>query len=494
MSMRLVITSGAFADAIFELAAGTATTIGRGEDCDIQVDDLRMSRTHCRVTIDDGRAVLEDAGSRWGTFVNGEQVISRALEPGDIVRVGDTELRLEVASKRGGEMSPLGAEVPGGGPSSELQPQTSGTVSPSSAAISVHGAATLVGRTLHRFRIEELLARGKSGFVFRAVDTRHNRPVALKVLRQELAVREEDRQRFVRSVEAIKEVRHENLVVLHAAGRLGPWCWTASELVEGQSLAQLMDRAGQEGRLPWRQVLKVGIGVAAALEAAARAGVLHRNITPNNVLVRQRDGMAKLNDLSLVKALEGTAAAKITQPGESLGELPYLSPEQLVAPEAVDGRADIYGLGATLYAALAGIPPVKPGTLSDTLRRIIGSTPQRPSELNPEVPRELDEAIMRMLARRPENRYQTPTELLNDLQAIAAGSGVELPTSEATASVVATAGPVIVVTEAESWHPSQRRRGRRRRARGLSSRGKAALWVLAGAAAAVAAAIFALRV
>ncbi|MBW3540547.1 MAG: trypsin-like peptidase domain-containing protein, partial [Planctomycetes bacterium] len=277
--------------------------------------------------------------------------------------------------------------------------------------------------------------------------------------------RDEDVQRFVRSVQAVKALRHENLVALYAAGKTGPWCWTASELVEGPSLAQLMEKAGDRGRLPWRQVLKIGLGVAAALEAAAEQRLVHRNITPGNILVRQRDGVAKLNDLTLVKALEGTAAARITQPGETLGELPYIAPEQLTTPRAVDGRADIYGLGATLYAALTGRPPIEPAPLSEMVRQIVGCEPEPPTRLNPQVPPELEAVILKMLARRPQDRHQSPSQLVGELRALAAAADSPAQAAFAAPAAVVTdalAAPVIVQTEGEPLPFAHRRRSRRR--------------------------------
>ncbi|MBW3543644.1 MAG: FHA domain-containing protein, partial [Planctomycetes bacterium] len=145
MMLRVVITSGPAADAVFELKPQTATTIGRGDDCDIRLEDPRTSRIHCRIEVAGGRALLEDAGSSWGTFVNGEKVEQRPLQPGDVIRLGETELRFEIVS------NPAAVTW---GPSSG-DPQANADAAPSSpSASSLHDPAGLVGRTLHRYRID----------------------------------------------------------------------------------------------------------------------------------------------------------------------------------------------------------------------------------------------------------------------------------------------------------------------------------------------------
>src|SRR5262249_54290867 len=150
----------------------------------------------------------------------------------------------------------------------------------------------------------------------------------------------------------------------------GHFVWMAMEFVEGESLTQVVQRIGTVGMLDWRQALKVGVWVARALAFAHEHRILHRNVTPMNVVARTGFQTAKLGDLMLAKALEGDLAQDVTKTGEIVGDLAYAAPERTYGPAAIDERSDIYGLGATLYALLTGRPPCEGGTLDETIRAI----------------------------------------------------------------------------------------------------------------------------
>jgi len=296
----------------------------------------------------------------------------------------------------------------------------------------------LVGTTLGRYEIIEVLAKARTGLLFRARDTEKDHQVALKVLWPEITRDDDEVQRFVRAVKTVLHVKHPNLVDLYGAGKTRPrYCWTASELVEGDSLMDVMTLAGQNGQLPWQQVLRVGIHIARALEAAAEAKMVHRNITPTNILIRKRDGVTKLGDLMLAKALEGTQADKITRPGETVGDIPYLSPEQLLVEGALDSRSDIYSLGATLYTAVTGRPPIQGKSLAETISQIESQKSEDPRKLNPSLPRQFAKIILQMLEKDPEKRFATPTELVRSLTNVAVATdqpAVPLPDAEDAAN------------------------------------------------------------
>ena len=229
------------------------------------------------------------------------------LKPGDVFELGETQIRFG----SGTETLPPGAAKtprPDGQRDNPLD--------------------KLVGTTLVRYTVGSPIDSGRSGVVFRAVDTKYDRPVALKVLWPELTQDEREVDRFIRAIKTMLPVQHENIVRLYGAGVTDGYCWMAMELVEGESLADVIKRMGVGGMLEWEPVLRAAVDITQALEVAEQHKIVHRNITPSNILIRSKDSVAKLADLMLAKAIEGPMAQSITRSGEIVGELPYMSPEQ----------------------------------------------------------------------------------------------------------------------------------------------------------------------
>jgi serine/threonine-protein kinase len=282
----------------------------------------------------------------------------------------------------------------------------------------------LIGTALSFYAVEAMLARGRSGVVFRAQDTRTNRPVALKVLLPELSRNDEVVQRLVRAMRTMLPLRHPNLVAVYGAGKTGPNCWVAMEYVEGESLTGVMRRAGAGGKLDWPKSLRVAVHVGRALEHAHGHGIVHRNITPANVLFRDSDQVAKLGDLMLAKALEGMFAEEITRPGEHVGDPAYLSPEQTNPRPEVDGRSDLYSLGALVYCMLTGRPPLQGQTVIETMTLIRTGVIAPLATLVPALPADFGAAIHRMLEKQPADRFPSAAEMLRELERIATQYGV----------------------------------------------------------------------
>jgi serine/threonine-protein kinase len=276
------------------------------------------------------------------------------------------------------------------------------------------------------FEIRKKLATGASGMVFRAQDEEHSRTVALKVLWPETSKDEEAVQRFVRAMKTMLPVRHENIVQIYAAGKTGPYCWLAMEYVEGESLTDVIARIGTLGMLDWQYAFRVAVHIARALEAAAGHDIIHRNVTPANILVRASDKTAKLGDLMLAKAMSGTLARQVTRPGQLVGDVLYMSPERTRSEAEVDGRSDIYSLGATVYAVLTGRPPFEGSSLPEIVTRIRQAQPEKPKKYQLSVPDLFEGVVLRMLAKRPEDRFQTPTDLLKDLERVGRYQGMSL--------------------------------------------------------------------
>jgi serine/threonine-protein kinase len=191
------------------------------------------------------------------------------------------------------------------------------------------------------------------------------------------------------------------------------------EYVEGESLTQVIRRIGTAGKLDWRNAFRVAVHIARALEKAEEHKIIHRNVTPQNILLRTSDKVAKLGDLMLAKALEGTLAKPVTQPGQLVGELVYLSPERTRTDAAVDCRSDLYSLGATVYALLTGRPPFEGDSLPEVISKIRQAEPVKPKQFQMSIADRFQDCVMTLLAKRPEDRYPSATQLLVDLDRIA---------------------------------------------------------------------------
>jgi serine/threonine protein kinase len=407
---QLVVTAGPDQGRTYPLDEGKILVIGRGQATETRLRDPHVSRTHCQVEVDGGRLLLKCAGGAGGTQVNGERVTERELKPGDVIRIGDTELRFQFddpAEQSTRVVPPASAPKPAG-------PKV------------VKHLTELTGTTISHFEVGPVLAKGRTGVIFQARDSRDDRTVAFKVLWPEYARNDDEMQRFVRAMKTVLPLRHPNLVSLFGAGKSGNYCWIAMEYVEGESLTQVIQRIGTAGMLDWRHALRVAIHVARALDFARQHAIIHRNITPNNILVRSSDKLTKLGDLLLAKALEGTLAEQITRPGELVGDVSYMSPERTRSSADVDGRSDIYSLGATVYALLTGRPPCEGGTLLETITKIRQAEPVKPKKYQLSIPDLFEGTVMRMLAKRPEDRFQTPADLLNDLERVAKYQGVSV--------------------------------------------------------------------
>jgi serine/threonine protein kinase len=404
---QFVVTAGPDKGTILPLKAGASVQVGRSQTTAARLTDPAVSRVHFKVEVGLDQAILHNLSTQ-GTLVNGKPVTERELKVGDVVRLGGTELQFLVAE-----------------PSEDI------TETPKTAAAAAPGVIgelrsldELVGKTLAHFSIERILAQGNSGIVFRATDTNDDNTVALKVLQPEFAKNDEDVQRFIRAMKTMMPVRHPNLVATYGAGKTGSYCWISMEHIEGDSLSKVIKDIGVLGMLGWKKAYGVAVDIAKALEFAHSQAIIHRNVTPTNIIVRVRDQSAVLGDLMLAKALEGALAKQITRPGEMVGDISYMSPEQTRGTD-VDERSDLYGLGATVYAMLTGRPPFKADALPELIVKIRKDEPEKPKKFQMAIPDLFEGVVLRLLAKKPEARYQTATELLDDLKRVGTFAGAD---------------------------------------------------------------------
>lgn len=406
MNRRLVVIAGPATGTVYELEDGSVLVIGRGSDSDTQIDDARMSRVHCRVIVDSDKTTVADAGSSSGTLVGGQKIEQADLQPGDEILVGSTRLRYEIGdavvdAQDGQTLGPAAPELPPAVPSSGAPSLTD-----------------LCGEEFHGFRLDEILAMGNTGIVYKGVEIESNRPCAIKVMPPSFASSEEEHARFVRAMKTMMPIKHDHIVEIYNAGRSGLFCWVAMELVEGESLTEVIQRMGVDGMLDWREVWRVAVQIARGLHEAFKHQIIHRNLTPNNILRRTSDRACLIGDLMLAKALEGSLAVQITRPGQMIGEIPYMSPERTRGTEDVDTRSDIYGLGATLYALLTGRAPVEGKALPELVQNAREAVPPLPKEFQLSIEDSFQDAVMRMLEKDPDRRYQTADQLLRELHRI----------------------------------------------------------------------------
>jgi serine/threonine protein kinase len=388
---------------------GAPLLMGRSRHAETRLEDLSVSRVHCEVELEDGQVLVTDLDSAGGTFINGQRITEQVLRPGDVLQIGETCMRLHAPGM------PVEEDAPTEAPSSSVHlPQ-----------LSADRLQELTGKVLSHYHIGQLIARGQSGMVFQASDFKDDRVVALKVLWPGSTDNAEIR-RFVRTVKTLVPLKHPNLVAFRGAGKTGPYCWMAMEYVEGESLEQVIDRVGVAGMLDWRIAFHVAVHLARALEYAHAQGIIHRNLTPRNVLIQDGDKMTKLGDLMLAKALEGQLAEQITRPGEILGDLRYMAPERTRGTTDVDGRSDLYSLGALVYAVLTGRPPFDGGTLVEKITRIRNDAPVPLRKYQMSIPEQCQGIVLKLLNKRPDDRYQTATDLLRDLERVAKVNGLKV--------------------------------------------------------------------
>jgi eukaryotic-like serine/threonine-protein kinase len=277
----------------------------------------------------------------------------------------------------------------------------------------------LVGRTLGPYQVLESLGSGGMGHVYLALDTRLDRRVALKVLPPEMASHPEKIKRFEREAKTVASLSHPGIVTLYSPlEEQDGLRFLTMELVEGETLSKTIPARG----FPVERFLSLAIAVVDAVAAAHRQGILHRDLKPENVMLTP-EGRLKVLDFGLAKlrydADEGDRTTRetqsVTQDGRIVGTVAYMSPEQAQGLP-VDNRSDIFALGILLYEMATGERPFRGNTNLSVLSSILKDTPRPASELRDDVPKPLARMIQRALEKRPEDRYQSASDLRRDLE------------------------------------------------------------------------------
>ena len=279
----------------------------------------------------------------------------------------------------------------------------------------------LIGRTIARYRVLSLIGVGGMGRVYLAEDTGLGRRVALKLLPEHFTHDRNQLQRFHREARAVSALNHPNILTVHEVGQVEGTEFIATEFVEGETLRERLKRA------PFgvREALEVATQVGGALVAAHAAGIVHRDVKPENIMLR-RDGYVKVLDFGIAKLVENLSGlseesetlkreTRMTSPGTVIGTAQYMSPEQ-ARGLPVDGRADVWSLGVVIYEMVAGRCPFEGATYSDTIVSILEREPAPLNRQAPEAPAELERIVTKALTKVREERYQTVKDMALDLR------------------------------------------------------------------------------
>ena len=297
-----------------------------------------------------------------------------------------------------------------------------------------------------RYAIERELGAGGMATVYLARDLKHDRIVALKVLRPELGA-VLGGGRFLQEIRISARLDHPHILTLIDSGESDGFLWYVLPYVRGESLRQKLTR---EGQLSIEETVRIGTQVASALDYAHRHGVIHRDIKPENILLHE--GEAVVADFGIALAVQHAGGERLTESGLSLGTPQYMSPEQATGGRILDARTDVYSLAAVVYEMLAGEPPHTGPTVQSVVAKLLTERPTRIRTVRDTVPEGIDTAVAKALAKVPADRFEGAA----GFAAALAGRGTGPGTGSRRRRVLvaaSVAGAVAVAAIAVSWHP-----------------------------------------
>ncbi len=257
----------------------------------------------------------------------------------------------------------------------------------------------VLGQTYCGYELLDILKMSKIELAYRVRNTVEQRTEVLRVLPRGAQDDQEQMERFVRETKVHAQLLHPNIVTFYKAMELERQLVMTTEYVEAATLAERL----QGGPLPWRDALGFMCQALSALACAHAHGVVHRDLSPDNMVITP-DGVLKLSNFALAKTHN---SPQLTQAGAVVGNLKYISPEQVKGSAEIDARSDVYSLGAVLYEALTGKPPFFSKSHFELMLAHVNDTPKPPSSLNPDIPAELDVIVMKALAKDPAARHES---------------------------------------------------------------------------------------
>jgi serine/threonine-protein kinase len=473
MSWQVLVTEGADKGRTFTLVDDGVTTFGSSRrNADVSLNDLYVHRVHCELEVSGDRVVAHALDPDHPIVVNGKKVHEYELHHGDVFRIGNTHLQLqptgtdapaeEVEGEEGYNVEVIDdepAEAAGGaaarqpgGLSAPTAPAVRPAARPAAAAplaahpppppvrpapataappalppaLPLERMGELAGHVLAHYEVDRLLGIGSCGAVFHARNQKTGVEVALRVLAPPFPAHDGEMQTFIQALKVALPVRHRHLVSMWNAGRTGPYCWLAVDYVDGQTLARVFAEVNTPGKMAWKHALRLAVHVGRALNYLCCHKLHHGHVTPPNIFIRNADRLVKLGDLMLTKILEGSCLEKAAHLRRLQNELPYWSPEQAAPEPHTDIRSDVYSLGACVFTRCTGQPPFRGASPEETVQLIHKAPLPLMKPFQEAIPDAFEEVVLRMLDRRPEDRYDTPAALLADLESIAEAEAVEI--------------------------------------------------------------------
>ncbi len=291
-----------------------------------------------------------------------------------------------------------------------------------------------------RYDVERELGAGGMAIVFLATDLKHHRQVAIKVLRPELSATL-GTQRFLREIGIAAQLQHPHILPLHDSGEADGLFYYVMPYVDGPSLGARLSR---DEVMPVDEAIQIVREVAGALDYAHNVGIVHRDIKPDNILLSR--GHAMIADFGIARAVSAARGHTLTVPGSSIGSPAYMSPEQINGSE-VDARTDQYALGCMAYEMLAGRPAFKGDTIESLFHQHLSVDPPPLTDLRPEVPSTVSDAVARALAKQPDGRFATTAEFAEALADTTGSFAVRSPwgASRRRAAYIGTAVGAVAV-------------------------------------------------
>jgi eukaryotic-like serine/threonine-protein kinase len=298
-----------------------------------------------------------------------------------------------------------------------------------------------LGQTIGEYEFVDIVNSSRSSVAYKVRNTLAQRFELLRVLRQ-IQEDPEKRDRFTREIKVLARINHPNIVSFFHATQLDGELVLTTELVEGSTLAERME----VGRLPIALALEYVIKVLGALEYAHSHDVIHRDVTPENIIITT-DGDVKLTGFGLAKT---HTDPQLTQAGKMLGSLHYISPEQVKGLPTIDARTDIYAIGVILYELVTGRKPFPSDSQFEVMFAHVNANPASPDQVNPEVPAALSELILKAMAKEPADRFQKAAEFRRQLESVLHAEPSDAATAIARAEIPPAASAAVQDTPART--------------------------------------------